>query len=109
MVHPPGRTFWMIFGTFVDLNSCFWMVFDGLFGSNRQNCSKTVEILVKAVRNFSPQSLLPCSTIYTILKHIFLYYLLLRMHRSSLYFQRWAIGRKSRLQHTRFPRGAARP
>ena len=49
MVHPSGRAFWTIFLTFGGLTSWFWMVFDRLFGSNRQNCSKTVEIAAKAI------------------------------------------------------------
>ena len=46
-----------IFWTFGDLTSWFWMVFDGLFGSNRQFCSKTVEIAATVVWKHSETSL----------------------------------------------------
>ena len=70
-VHPQGGLLGMIFWTLGYLNRWFWTVFDGLFGSNRRNCSQTVEIAAKAIRRLSGTSL------PNLLSHSLLYYSLL--------------------------------
>ena len=57
-----GDLYWVIFGTFGDLTSWFWTTLDGLFGSIRQNCSKTGEITTKTVRKRSGTSTSPLSS-----------------------------------------------